>query len=274
MAEIGGGTISSLLKSMYEDWYKSKGRHRERYAKGLGVLEETAELYGGGYMAGQERTAIAGARQAMVGRGLGGTTRPGAISGGMKAGFEDVRRTARAGAMTNIANYMAGFREDEADPATLAHLATGGFSGGLQERGMNMQQAVLQAPGGALSSGYGEYDPNYMQSLFGTPNIGSPFSGGTPVAPTTQSYASPGGTVQPRLGAGTMAGAAGIKMAPATGQTYYGAAAQGGGTPSVSAGADVSGQYQAWSAEMKRRYPNKPVMPQSRWERLVLPKMG
>jgi hypothetical protein len=37
---------------------------------------------------------------------------------------------------------------------------------------------------------------------------------------------------------------------------------------------DDTAAYQGWAAEMKRRYPNKPVMPQSRWRRLVKPKMG
>lgn len=236
MAEIGGGTISSLLKSLYEDWYAAKGRHRERYKKGLGVLEETAELYGGGYMAGQERTALAGATQAFAGRGLGGTTRPVAASAGMKAGFEDVRRQARAGTMTNIANYMAGFREDEADPATLAHLATGGFSGALQERGMNMQQAVMQAPGGPLASTYGQYDPNYMESLFGSA-LGMRQSGGTPTA--TPSYTTPGGSYGEMgriaqvagTGGGTGADPGRILKPEERGVygTYYGAATQGGG---------------------------------------------
>lgn len=265
MAEIGGGTISSLLKTMYEDWYQSKIRHRERFKAGLGELEEVKGLYGPGYMAGQERTALAGATQAFAGRGLGGTTRPTAVSAGMKAQFEDVRRQGRAGAMTNIANYMAGFKEEEATPGVLAHLATGGFSGALQERGMNLQTAVARAPGEPLASTYGQYDPNYMESLFGSA-LGMRQSVGKETT-TMPSLSMPGSPY------GDMGGAADIKMAPATGQTYYGAAAQTGGGAET-AGADLSSIYQSWAAEMKRRYPNKPVMPQSRWERLVYPKMG
>lgn len=277
MAQIGGKTIASLLEQLYGDWYKAKGRHRERYEAGLGELRGAAEMYGPGYMAGQERTAIAGAEQAMVGRGLGGTTRPMAVSAGMRAGFEDVRREKRAGAMADIAGYMGGFREMEADPGVLAHLATGGFSGMLQEKGLGLQErqmGMAERATAEVEKGPSPWEAGFMGGGWALGGGGAGGVPAAPTAPTMPSYTTPGGSY------GEMGGVADIKMAPGAGGTYYGAAytgegaGAGAGAGVTEAGADKSAQYQEWRAEMKRRYPWKPVMPQSRWERLVLPKMG
>lgn len=267
---IGAQTMSSLFKAMYEDWYAQKGRVRERQERGLSTLEDVADLYGPGYMAGQERKALTAAKSALSARGLGGSTRPGAVSAGMKAGFEDVRRAGRAGAMTNIADYLARFQEDEADPSTLVHLATGGFSGMMAEKEFGLRQETAMAGGVPVGGGrtYGR--------TFGASSFPDEFSiageagagGGGVSGGAGGSYTSPGGSYG---GVGTMAGAADVQMGTLGGATYFGA---GGSTPTAGGAGDDTAAYNNWATEMRRRYPGKPVMPMSRWLKTVKPKMG
>jgi len=124
-----GRTIGGLLEKLYTE-------REEKYPLGLRPLEKAAGLYGPGYMAGQERLALTGAKEALGARGLGGTTRPQAVSAGMKTGFEDVRRAGLSEALARISGYIGGTAPTA---GTLAHLATGGFGGALQERGMEFQ---------------------------------------------------------------------------------------------------------------------------------------
>lgn len=278
---IGAGTVASLFESLFEE-------RARKLPAGLRPLERAAELYGPGYMAGQERFALTGAKAALGARGLGGTTRPGAVSAGMRAGFEDVRRQGLTGALGRISEYIGGTTPTA---GTLAHLATGGFSGMLQERAL----AGGGVGGGALGGAtYGQYDPNYMQSLFGAPNIGSPFfgAGGAGAGYTVsgadygvgriggaQARAGAAGPVvqrgealEPGLPAGYKRTPTGVEPMGEPPTPYY--EAEGGWEEWEEPKPDLSSTYQSWRAEMKRRYPGKPVMPQSRWERLVYPKMG
>lgn len=207
---IGTSTMADLLSIFLEDYLGARRKREERYEAGLGELRRVAGMYGPGYMAGQETAAIRGAEQQLIGRGLGGTTRPFATAAGTKARFRDVRQQARAGAMTNIANYMAGFQDIYPDPGTMAHLATGGFSGLLQAKGLGLQEAALTAPGaplGPIVSGYssGGSSRTPFMGTSGTPFMGTssrtPFMGtsGTPFMGTSgggvlPTYTTPGGS--------------------------------------------------------------------------------
>lgn len=219
---ITSRTMATLLERLYAGWTGAKERHLGRFKTGLSKLQEVAGLYGPGYMAGQERLALTGAKSALAARGLGGTTRPQAVSAGMKAGFEDVRRAGRAGAMTNIADYMAGFKELEADPGTLAYLATGGFGAGMQERGMEMtERAEAEA-----RKGPSPWEPGFMGggwTIGGAGDVGGtarmpsmPSMPGSPygeitgrtggLSPAADIFQKPLTTATPTAPTGTMAG--------------------------------------------------------------------
>ncbi len=223
--------IEKLLQSL-------QAERKQRYEAGLGELRKVADMYGPDYLKGQERTALAGMEQSMVGRGLGGTTRPGAVGAGMKAGFEGQRIEARAGAGRNIAEYMANFPGAQ----TEAYLATGGFSGQLQEEAM-------RAPGGVLdprraTAGGGGFSATAQQGLdvFGQTMAGTSQSRAEQSAeyaatkgPGGRAVASAGGGVTPRASAtGGSAGGQTGGYGPAggyTGETWGpgGIGAPGGG---------------------------------------------
>lgn len=269
MPEIGRETISSLLGGLHKDYVQARDRRLKRYEQGLGEHRKRLDLYGKEYVSGQERTALAAATQRFAGSGMGGTTRPVAVSAGMRAGFEDVRREQRSGIMGDTANYMAGFKDIYPEPSTLSHLATGGFSGMLQEQQLGMQQAAAIAGGVPIDGGRttgGTYGASSFPDQFSIP--GEAGTGGGTAAPKAPSFTAPSGSY------GSLAEAVDVKMGTlGPGATYYGAAAQTNGAGSGGT-QDLSGVYKGWADEMRRRYPGKPVMPQSRWERLVYPKMG
>lgn len=110
--------IQELLNSL-------RTERTQKYQTGMGALQRVAGLFGPSYMKGAEKGALASMEQSMAGRGLSNTTRPGALSIGIKQGFEDVRRTRLADALANVGRF-AGAGMPSA--ASLAHLATGGFS--------------------------------------------------------------------------------------------------------------------------------------------------
>jgi len=87
--------LSGILESLRQE-------RSSRYQTGLGAMQRAADLFGPGYMKGVERGALASMEQGMVGRGLSNTTRPGALSVGIKQGFEDIRRTRLSDALSNI----------------------------------------------------------------------------------------------------------------------------------------------------------------------------
>ncbi|RKY08367.1 MAG: hypothetical protein DRP65_09205 [Planctomycetota bacterium] len=130
-----------------------RGERAQRYQSGFNILRGVADLFGPGYMKGAERGALASMEQSMASRGLGGTTRPGALSVGIKQGFEDIRRTRLADAMTNLGQFIGGSMPSA---STLAHLATGGFSrssdSSLANLGMSLssQSPYARSPGSMI----------------------------------------------------------------------------------------------------------------------------
>ena len=126
--------LPGLLQMLVGDYKSAQKKRETRYTEGMGILENIVNMFGPGYLKGEEKKMLASMEQGMVGRGLGGTTRPAAVGTGIKADIRDRQTQARAGAMTNIASFMSGFEEGGPSAGTLAHLATGGFSamGNLQ----------------------------------------------------------------------------------------------------------------------------------------------
>lgn len=172
-------SISNLLNKLTADYETTKGQRQKRYGEGLSELGKVTGLFGPGYGAGMEHAAMTGAKQSLIGRGLGGTTRPMAVGAGMKAGFEDLRRGKMAEALTRMAEYRRMFPEGTATAGVLSHLATGGF-------GSLLQRDIAEAPGGPLgptqiSSGGTFYDRNISGgriSPFGGSGTGGGGAGG------------------------------------------------------------------------------------------------
>ena len=75
-------------------------KYSQRQTPQPGMPNSPVGLYSQPTSTGAERVALAGARQSMVSSGLSGTTKPMAVSATMKAGFEDVRKSNLANAMT------------------------------------------------------------------------------------------------------------------------------------------------------------------------------
>ena len=78
---------------------------QQRYQEGLRPLQQAVNLFGPGYMRGVEKTALANANAELISRGLGSTTRPVAMSVGMKGQFEDIRRGKLADALSRLSQY-------------------------------------------------------------------------------------------------------------------------------------------------------------------------
>lgn len=129
--------LAGLLKSMTAERTK-------KYGEGLSSLKSALNLFGADDMSGMERETMAGIEQSAAGRGLSGTTVPVAASGIAKAGFRDIRRSRLADILKSIAGYTQGGTPGAGD---IAHLATGGFSGLLQQQ----QQKLMSTPFNAFN---------------------------------------------------------------------------------------------------------------------------
>lgn len=92
------GTLGGLTQSLQQE-------RQQKYTSGLSNLSEVLKLFGPGYGKGMERTALAGVEEDLISRGLGSTTRPVAMSVGMKSEFEDMRRSRLAEALAMMAEY-------------------------------------------------------------------------------------------------------------------------------------------------------------------------
>jgi len=82
-----------------------EAERKDRYQEGLRPLQEIKDLFGPSYMKGVERTALANVDAGLISRGLGSTTRPVAMSVGMKGQFEDIRRGRLADALAMMSRY-------------------------------------------------------------------------------------------------------------------------------------------------------------------------
>lgn len=196
----GGGTtpagIKDLLDMFTSQYEESRAAKEKRYEGGLGILEEVAGMFGPGYLKGEETKTLAAMEQGMVGRGLGGTTRPAAVGTGIKADIRDRATKGRAGAMTNIAQYMSGYQETAPTPGTLASLATSMEA---------IKSGVPSAPPALIGTGTGS-EPGGPAYMAGAANLMNPVQQTGPttgpgpgVASQTISF---GPSAQPATGAG------------------------------------------------------------------------
>jgi len=166
------GTYANLLNKLYADYRSTEQKREERYGAGLSELGQMTGLFGPGYGAGMERTALAGAKQSLIGRGLGGTTRPMAVGAGLKASFEDLRRGKMAEALSRTAEYRRTFPEGTATAGVLSHLATGGFGGVLGAERLDLAQQQALAAGVPVGGGRtygGTYGASSFPDMFSIP---------------------------------------------------------------------------------------------------------
>ena len=74
----GGGTVvtapkaSNVYSTLKADYEEAQAEQEKRYKQGLVDLAKVTGLYGPDYGAGMEQAALAGAKQSLIGRGLGG----------------------------------------------------------------------------------------------------------------------------------------------------------------------------------------------------------
>lgn len=136
--------LEFLVQRLGDLFEEERGTQAKRESGGITALKDAIKQFGPGYGSGLEAKAKASATAGAIGSGLGGTTRPAAISAGLSGEFEDMRRGRMATAQTNLANFLGSYRDPTAvTPGTLTHAATGGFGGMLKER-MAVEQANQQ----------------------------------------------------------------------------------------------------------------------------------
>lgn len=124
-----GINLENLVKMFETEFRADKTKQADREAAGIGSLQDVIKLFGPGFEAGTRKRALNDATAALSGRGLANTTRPAAISAGLRLESEDRRRAGLGGALTNLANFMGNFRDPfGVTPSVLSHTATGGFS--------------------------------------------------------------------------------------------------------------------------------------------------
>lgn len=261
--------MPSLLEQFQAQEQSAKAANLKRYEQAMSIYDEIISRYrpGGefgeaalGQLEKRKVRDVGKETQQLISSGLYGTTTMAAtgrrweegVGGPERLKLEDIQMQRLSQAQVGKAGFIERREDIGPDYGMIAQLSS----------------QVGQRPTRATpTSSYGQYDPNYMQSLFGGGG------GGRAPAPkpqtSTEYYATrrvqPGGT-QPE---GEDAEA---DLTPTTrGQygTYFGA-----GAAAPTTGGGDTAAYQGWAAEMRRRHPNKPVMPQSRWQRLVKPKMG
>ncbi len=138
--------VTDLLGKLTKDYSEVRAKRKKGYKTGLSELAKITGLFGPDYMGEMEKTTLAGATSAFgTRRGMGGSTRPTAISPTMKAGFEDIRRTRLADALTTMAGYRKTFPDIYPTAGTLSYLATGGFGLGLQEQQLGQEKLATTA---------------------------------------------------------------------------------------------------------------------------------
>ncbi len=95
---------SSLVRRIQEE--KGRKAQEKREKQGIGALQQAIALFDKDFGKGMEARARASASSAAVTSGLGGTTRPGAVSAGLSAEFEDMRRGRLSGALGNLQVFL------------------------------------------------------------------------------------------------------------------------------------------------------------------------
>ena len=92
----------------------------EKYTSGLSNLQGMLNLFGPGYGKGMEKTAMAGVEEDLISRGLGKTTKPVAMSVGMKADIEGMRLNKLAESLIAMSQYT---QQSAPTPALVSSVA-------------------------------------------------------------------------------------------------------------------------------------------------------
>lgn len=263
--------MPTLLEQFQQQEQAAKAANLQRYQAAMEIYDEIISRYRPGGEFGKAALGQLEARkvrdvgketQQLISSGLYGTTTMAAtgrrweeaVGGPERLKLEDIQMQRLSEAQVGKAGFIERREDIGPDYGMIAQLAS------------RAGQAPTRA---APTSTYGQYDPNYMESLFGARG------GAAAPRPKPQTSAEYYATRRVQEGGG-------VSTTPTTtpttrGQygTYYGAgaAAPTAPTPTAPAGGDTAA-YNAWAAEIRRRYPNKPVMPMSRWRQTVKPKMG
>ena len=102
---------SAGAKKLARQADEDRTKQRERETLGIAELKKAIALFDKNYGKGMEAHARADASSAAITSGLGGTTRPGAVSAGLSAEFEDMRRGRLAQAQTNLGQFLGSYRD-------------------------------------------------------------------------------------------------------------------------------------------------------------------
>ena len=163
MANITGNIdLGQWLGKMYGQYTTGRAEEKAMFGKGVGALEQYADIFrpGGEYGAGieamigrGEKKAVASGYQNLVSAGLSNTTMPMHLQQtyqeeiGMPTRLraEDVRMERLGGALGSLGQMYAGYDAGGPTGGDIAHMATGGFSTMMQSRiaDMNAQQAAF-----------------------------------------------------------------------------------------------------------------------------------
>lgn len=269
--------ISTLLQRFQQQEESAKAANIQRYEQAMAIYDEIISRYrpGGefgaaalGQLEARKVTDVGRETQQLISSGLYGTTTMGAtgrrweeaVGAPERLRLEDIQMQRLSEAQVGKAGFIERREDIGPDPGLIAQLA---MQAG-QTYGMGGYGDYQAAP--EIDKGPSPWEAGFMGGGW---TLGGGVGRGA-VTPTV--------TTQPTRGAGPTPGERGvdIPMAPGVGGTYYGAAYKGereAAPTAPAAGGDITA-YQGWAAEMRRRYPTKPVMPMSRWQRLVKPKMG
>jgi len=112
--KLGGSLGRSRVKNTASeptqaDQDRTAQQDREKGA--IAALKEAIALFDEDYGKGLEAKARASASSQAIKSGLGGTTRPGAVSAGLSAEFEDMRKGKLAAALANLSSFLGGYRD-------------------------------------------------------------------------------------------------------------------------------------------------------------------
>ncbi|KKM28013.1 hypothetical protein LCGC14_1568940 [marine sediment metagenome] len=211
MAITGNIDLGAWLGKMYGQYTTGRAEEKAMFGKGVGALEQYADIFrpGGEYGAGieamigrGEKKAVASGYQNLVSAGLANTTMPMHLQQtyqeeiGMPTRLraEDVRMERLGGALGSLGQMYAGYDAGGPTGGDIAHMATGGFSTMMQSRiaDMNAQQAAFDR---TARNQAGLYSQNLFRDQ---PGGGGGGGGGT--TPTTTQHR--GGFANPYGGGG------------------------------------------------------------------------
>jgi hypothetical protein len=105
--KIDSGHTDQLSTQAAED----RARQLEREQGTIAELRKALALFDEDYGRGAENRALTTAASGLITSGLGNTTRPGAVSAGLSAQFEDMRRGRLSDALSNLASFMGSYRD-------------------------------------------------------------------------------------------------------------------------------------------------------------------